>query len=83
MKRNQDDDLFEFKFEEEKEEEDEEDCYFQVEVSWSKNQLRLQEENKQAILIGISYITLPAPPLTVLSLSASEPKFNLSKYFRP
>jgi len=78
----EDEDLFEFKFEEEKEEEDEEDCYFQVEVSWSTNQLRLQEEHKQAILMGISYITLPAPPLTVLSLSASEPIFDLGKYFK-
>lgn len=82
----EDEDIFEDIFESEfVEVEDLEDqCYFQVEVSWSEstNQLRLQEEHKQAILMGISRITSPAPPLTVLSLSASEPIFDLSKYFK-
>jgi hypothetical protein len=78
----EDEDIFESKFVEVENVEDQ--CYFQVEVSWSEstNQLRLQEEHKQAILMGISYITSPAPPLTVLFLSASEPIFDLSKYFK-
>ena len=60
---------------------DEEDCYFQVTVSCSI-QFRPREEQKQAILIAISCITSPAPPLTVLFLSAFEPIFDLNEYFR-
>ena len=72
-----------FESEEIEEQEDEEDCYFQVEVSWS-NQLRPGEEHKQAVLMAISRVlaTSPVPPLTVLSLSAFEPIFDLGKYFK-
>ncbi|KIM42656.1 hypothetical protein M413DRAFT_408614 [Hebeloma cylindrosporum] len=67
---------------EEHAEKDEEDCDFQIKVSWPTIRFQVTEEQKQAILVSISCVAVPVPSLMVLSLSASEPIFDLHKYFK-